>query len=98
MTARYRKRVLMESTATGAQTAQRASSPPPVERACIPICCLCKRIRDEIGRPADGARWITPRTFQKIHGVKSVDCLHTHTYCPGCLSRAMKSSIQEQIS
>ena len=90
MTARYREPILSESTETGAQITQEAPPPPSVERLFLPICCLCKRIRDESGRPGDHVRWITQRAFRKIHGVKSDDCPLTHTYCPECLTRVMK--------
>lgn len=89
MKARYLVQVLSEPTATGAQITQKAQPQPSVERLFLPICCLCKRIRDRSDRPVDHVRWITQRTFRKLHGVRSVDCLFTHTYCPECLSQVM---------
>lgn len=90
MTARHREPILSESTESGAQITQDAPPLSSVERLFLPICCLCKRIRDERGRTGDPVRWITQQTFRKIHGVKSADGPLTHTYCPGCLTRVMK--------
>jgi len=59
------------------------------ETSLLPVCCVCKLIRDETGASLDRERWVTQRTYRKTHGVNPADCLLTHTYCPGCFTQAM---------
>ena len=61
------------------------------ETPLLPVCCLCRLIRVEIGPSLDSARWVTQRTYRKSHGVNPADCLQTHTYCPGCFTQAMET-------
>jgi hypothetical protein len=57
----------------------------------LPVCCICGFIRDETGcRPQHGP-WVTPRTYQKIHGGNLADFSLTHTYCPKCLVKVQKT-------
>jgi hypothetical protein len=67
------------------------------ETPLLPVCCLCRLIRDEIGTSPDSARWITQRTYRKTHGVNPVNCLQTHTYCPGCLTQVMETIRAAQV-
>ena len=67
------------------------------ETPLLPVCCLCRLIRDEIGTALDSARWVTPRTYRKTHGVNPADCLQTHTYCPGCLTQVMETIKTAQV-
>lgn len=53
------------------------------------VCCLCGLPQDETGPSLDQERWVTQRTFQKLHGVQSDNCLLTHTYCPMCVTQVM---------
>jgi hypothetical protein len=59
------------------------------EMALLPVCCVCRLIREETGVPRDSARWVTERTYRKTHGVNPADCLLTHTYCPKCFTQVM---------
>ena len=61
------------------------------ETPLLPVCCLCRLIRDEIGASPDSARWVTQRTYRKTRGVNPADCLQTHTYCPGCFTQVMET-------
>jgi hypothetical protein len=63
----------------------------------LPVCCLCRLIRDEIDPSLDRARWVTPRTYRKTHGVNLADCLQTHTYCPGCFTQVMETIKAAQV-
>ena len=72
-----------------AQIAHAALSVSRNETPLLPVCCLCRFIRDEIGPSLDGARWVTQRSYRKTHGVNPVDCPQTHTYCPGCFTHVM---------
>jgi len=67
------------------------------ETPLLPVCCLCRLIRDEIGPSLASARWVTQRTYRKTHGVNPADCLQTHTYCPGCFTQAMDTIRTAQV-
>ena len=72
-----------------AQIIHAAPSASRKETPLLPVCCLCRLIRDEIGLSLDSARWVTQRSYRKTHGVNPADCLQTHTYCPGCFTQVM---------
>ena len=59
------------------------------ETTVLPVCCLCRLIRDETGVSRESARWVTQRTYRQTHGVNPADCLLTHTYCPKCFTQVM---------
>ena len=67
------------------------------ETPLLPVCCVCELIRDEIGASLDGARWVTKGTYRTTHSVNPADCLHTHTYCPGCLTQVMETMGAAQV-
>jgi hypothetical protein len=67
------------------------------ETSLLPVCCLCGLIRDEIGAPLDRACWVTQGTYRATHGVNPADCLHTHSYCPGCFTQAMETIRAAQV-
>ena len=58
----------------------------------LPICCVCKLIRDETDSTRDRERWVTPRTYRRIHGANPDDLPATHTYCPGCFTQVMDTA------
>ncbi len=72
-----------------AKTTHAAPSALRTETPLLPVCCLCRLIRDEIGPYLDRACWVTQRTYRKTHGINPADCLQTHTYCPGCFTQVM---------
>jgi hypothetical protein len=80
-----------------AQITQAASSASRKETPLLPVCCLCRLIRDEIGASPDRARWVTQRTYRKTHGVNPASCLQTHTYCPKCLTQVMATIRPVQV-
>ena len=55
----------------------------------LPVCCVCKLIRDETGFSPDRECWVTQRTYRQTHGVNPADFPLTHTYCPECFTKAM---------
>jgi hypothetical protein len=61
------------------------------ETPLLPVCCLYRLIRVEIGPSLDSARWVTQRTYRKTHAVNPANCLQTHTYCPGCFTQVMET-------
>jgi hypothetical protein len=67
------------------------------ETPLLPVCCLCRLIREEIGASPDRARWVTQRTYRKTHGVNPANCLQTHTYCPGCFTQVMATIRAAQV-
>ena len=62
-----------------AQITHEAPSVFRKEAPLLPVCCLYRLIRDEIGASTDSARWVTQRTYRKTHGINPADCLETHT-------------------
>jgi hypothetical protein len=80
-----------------AQITHVASSASRKETPLLPVCCLCRLIRDEIGASPGNARWVTQRTYQKTHGVNPASCLQTHTYCPKCLTQVMATIRTAQV-
>jgi hypothetical protein len=81
-----------------AQITHAAPSASRKETSLLPVCCLCRLIRDEIGSALDSARWVTQRTYRKTHSVNPANCLQTHTYCPGCFTQAMESIRGAQVT
>lgn len=67
------------------------------ETPLLPVCCLCKLIRDETGPARDSARWVTQRTYRTTHDINPADCLQTHTYCPGCFTQVMETIRTAQV-
>jgi hypothetical protein len=57
----------------------------------LPVCCVCRLIRDETGSTPGLDRWVTPRTYRTTHGVNPADCLLTHTYCLTCFTEAQET-------
>jgi hypothetical protein len=60
----------------------------------LPVCCLCKLIRDETESSPDHERWVTPRTYRTTHGVNPADVPLTHTYCPTCFTKVQNTARQ----
>ena len=57
----------------------------------LPVCCICGFVRDETeSRPQHG-RWVTPRTYHKMHGKHPSEFALTHTYCPTCVIKIRKT-------
>jgi hypothetical protein len=80
-----------------AQITQAAASPSGKETPLLPVCCLCKLIRDEIEASPNRARWISQRTYRKTHGVNPASCIQTHTYCPECFTQVMETIRAAQV-
>lgn len=80
-----------------AQITHAAPSASGKETPLLPVCCLCRRIREELSPSLDHARWVTQRTYRQTHGVNPADCLQTHTYCPGCFTQAMETIRAAQV-
>jgi hypothetical protein len=80
-----------------AQITHEAPSASRRETTVLPVCCLCRLIRDETGVPRDRARWVTQRMYRQTHGVNPADCLLTHTYCPKCFTQVMDRIRSAQV-
>ncbi len=46
----------------------------------LPVCSVCKKIRDDMGREPGSGEWMSPEAFL----VKRVGVDPSHTYCPEC--------------
>jgi YesN/AraC family two-component response regulator len=51
----------------------------------LPMCCVCKKIRDESGRHSGAGEWIAIEQF--IHEQANLDI--TSSYCPDCAKKTM---------
>jgi YesN/AraC family two-component response regulator len=51
----------------------------------LPMCCVCKKIRDEAGRQSGTGEWISIEQF--IHEKANLDI--TSSYCPDCAQKTM---------
>ena len=51
----------------------------------LPMCCVCKKIRDEPGRQSGTGEWIAIEQF--IHEQANLDI--TSSYCPDCAKKTM---------
>ena len=80
-----------------AQITPEAPSASRKETTVLPVCCLCRLIRDETGVSRESARWVTQRTYRQTHGVNPADCLLTHTYCPECFTQVMETMRAAQV-
>ena len=52
----------------------------------LPMCCVCKNIRDDTGKEPGTGRWISIERF--IHNHAGVDI--TSSYCPDCARKTME--------
>ena len=67
------------------------------EISMLPVCCLCRLIRDEQRVSLDRERWVTRRTYLKTHGVNPADCVLAYTYCPSCFTQVMETTRQHEL-
>ena len=51
----------------------------------LPICCVCKKIRDDSGRYPGSGDWVTIESYFR----KKADLDVTSSYCPDCAHKAM---------
>ena len=53
----------------------------------LPMCCVCKKIRDDTGREPGTGEWIKVEQF--IHEQAKLDI--TSSYCPDCAKKTMEA-------
>ena len=53
----------------------------------LPVCCVCKSIRDDSGGDPGQGRWMSVEKY--IHSKAKMDI--TSTYCPDCARKAMET-------
>ncbi|MFO7598554.1 MAG: response regulator [Candidatus Desulfacyla sp.] len=58
----------------------------------LPVCCVCKKIRDDSGREPGTGEWMCIEDYMLYKARVAV----TSTYCPGCLKKATEE-IDQQI-
>jgi len=52
----------------------------------LPVCCKCKKIRDDSGELSSEGDWVGVEEF-----IKHLSKAHiSHTYCPQCAEETMK--------
>ena len=53
----------------------------------LPVCCMCKKIRDDGGRERGTGTWMSVERF--LHSKARVDI--TSTYCPDCAKKVVEN-------
>ncbi|QPJ66693.1 MAG: response regulator [Candidatus Nitrohelix vancouverensis] len=53
----------------------------------IPVCCQCRKIRDDRGRPHESGEWVFADEFIERHS----DLDASHTYCNDCAEKIINS-------
>lgn len=61
----------------------------------LPVCCVCRLIRDDTRFSPGRTLWVTQRAYQKTHGVNPSDLALTHTYCPTCFTKVQGAAWQD---
>ena len=57
----------------------------------LPMCCVCKKIRDDSGKKPGSGEWISIEEF--IHEKAKLDI--TSSYCPDCAQKTMADFLQK---
>lgn len=52
----------------------------------VTVCCLCEKIRDDIGVEPGRGLWQDFNFYMATHMLRPADVRVAHTYCPGCLA------------
>lgn len=60
----------------------------------LPVCCVCKLVRDDTRLSSGREPWVTQRIYQKTHGVNPAELALTHTYCPNCATK-VQNTVQQ---
>jgi DNA-binding NtrC family response regulator len=55
----------------------------------IPMCCMCKKIRDDAGKPPGQGRWVPVEQFINEHARLDI----TSSYCPVCAQKTLKAIV-----
>jgi hypothetical protein len=61
----------------------------------LPVCCVCKLIRDDTRFSPGRELWVTQRTYHKNHGVNPSGLALTHAYCPTCFTEVQGTARRE---
>ena len=59
----------------------------------LPMCCVCKKIRDDSGKEPGTGSWIAIEKF--IHEQANLDI--TSSYCPDCAQKTMENFTQKLL-
>lgn len=59
----------------------------------LPMCCVCKKIRDDSGKKPGTGNWISIERF--IHEQANLDI--TSSYCPECAQKTMEKFTQKLV-
>ena len=59
----------------------------------LPMCCVCKKIRDDSGRQLGTGEWIAIEQF--IHEQANLDI--TSSYCPDCAQKTMDEFTRQSL-
>lgn len=52
----------------------------------IPMCCMCKKVRDDAGEPPGQGRWVPVEQFINEHARLDI----TSSYCPECARKTLQ--------
>ena len=85
------KETMMRTTGTTFAVRRRQTSVPPT---LLPVCCVCRVVRDDTRLSPSRELWVTPQTYHKTHGVNPTELAQTHTYCPNCFTKVRDTTQQ----
>jgi DNA-binding NtrC family response regulator len=60
----------------------------------LPMCCVCKKIRDDRHTEAGKGKWVSVEQF--IHDKAKLDI--TSSYCPDCAQKTMRAFTSKKVS
>lgn len=65
------------------------------QTAWIPICCVCRQVRDDRQESDESTRavreqWVSLRFLLRLHRIAGNEYRLTHTYCPRCFDHFME--------
>ena len=54
----------------------------------LPVCCVCKKIRDDTGKSSGKGKWIPMEEYLRKKSGRRM----SHSYCPGCLKESLENN------
>ena len=69
----------------------------------LPVCCFCKKIRDDRGTEAGQGVWQNLENYLAARKLRPEDITFSHTYCDGCLrddprAIALRTQFRQPVS
>lgn len=75
-------------------TVQELSKKVKLYEEILPVCCVCKKIRDDLGQESGQGAWLPADTYL----TRKTNIKISHSYCPNCFEMTMTKFKGEQAS